>query len=212
MYVARKAFTLMEILVATFLLGLLLVGFLLFLLPTLKVMGRASAQTEVQQQALLAFERIERELRTSGSTAVGVFSQSLVGAGQWPGLYLTPLQGVDGQGQPNWAPRLLAFWWNPTDQRLMMKTWPPKTPASFAQEPILSRPAHLSTTDFHDLINSTTATERRLASGGVAFDVIHAGASSALVAPLTLQIELERQVGHEHEQFKFHKVLTLRTL
>jgi len=212
MCAVRKAFTLMEILVAAGLLGLLLLGFLLFLLPTLKVMGRASAQTEVQQQALLAFERIDRELRTSGSTAVGVFSQSLVGAGQWPGLCLTPLQGVDGQGQPNWAPRMLAFWWDSSEQRLMVKTWPPKNPPSFAQEPVLSRPARLTAIEFHDLVHGLNGSERRLASGVTAFDVVHGGTGSALVAPLTLQIELQRQVGHEHEQFKFHKVLTLRTL
>lgn len=203
----------LELLVALALFGLLLTGFIMFLMPTLKAMGRATAQTEVQQQALLAFERIERELRTSGSTGVQVFPQSLVGAGRRPGLSLTPLKGVDGKGQPNWANSLVAVWWNAADQRLRLKSWPPKNPPSFVSPPQLSEPAQLSLDEFESLAASNNGSEVNLAAGVISFDVLHGGAnSSSLVPPLTLQIELERQVGHEYEKFKIHKVITLRTL
>ena len=212
MFVARRGMSLPEILVTCALAILLLGGFVAFLLPTLGLVARGTSQTEAQQQGVLALERIERELRTSGSTAVGVFGQSLVGPVESPGLYLTPLADVDGQGQPNWAPRMLAFYWDRAGQRLLMKSWPPKPPASFAQGPVLSRPARLTVTDFRDWVTSSNGSEHSLASGVTQFDVLHAGSGSALVAPLTLQIELQRQEGHHREQFKFRKVFTLRTL
>lgn len=212
MCAGRKAFTLPELLVAFGLLAFLTLAFLQFLLPTLNAMARATAQSELQQQALLAFERIERELRTSASTAVGVLSQSTVGAGQAPGLYLTPLQDVDGQGQANWEPKLLAVWWNPSSQRLLIKSWPPKDPPAFAQPPSVTRPAALSKLEFIDLTSGSNGSERFLAAGVSRFDVTHGGTGMALVPPLELHIELERQEGHHFERFKLNRVVSLRVL
>lgn len=212
MYAAPKGFSLLELLIACGLLALLGMGFLLLLTPTLSALGRGVAQTETQQQAALALDRIERELRTATTTSIGVMSQTVVGPGQNPGLYLTPLQDVNDQGQPVWRPQLLAFWWNPANRRLLMKSWPPLTPPSFAQPPTSSHPAQLTGVDFRDLISSTNGSERSLASGVVFFDALHAGTGPALVPPLTLKIELERQEGHHLERFSFRKVFCLRTL
>ncbi|MFN8608982.1 MAG: type II secretion system protein [Vulcanimicrobiota bacterium] len=209
---ARRGLSLVELLVVCFLVGLLGLAFVSALLPTMQAMARASAQTELQQQAVLCLERIERELRSSTSTGVGILSQALVGPGQNPGLFLTPLKDVDGQGQPNWDPRIVAIWWDRSDGRVRSKTWPPKDPPSLAHEPGLNRPAGLSRLEFADLINGRNGSERFLAAGVTDFDAVHGGSGTALVPPLTVQIELSRQEGHHREKFKLKRVVSLRTL
>jgi hypothetical protein len=204
----RRGLSLAEVLVAAALALLLLTCFLWFLLPSLSAMARSTAQSEAQQQGVLALERIERELRRSAASGVAVFPKPAAA----PGLYLTPLQDVNDKGQPNWALELVAVWWNRSQQRLWIKSWPPKDPPALAQDPVLSRPARLSAANYQDLVSRQNGTERSLAAGVIDFDPQHAGGSgSTLVGPLHVQIELERQEGRHKQRFKFRKVFGLRT-
>lgn len=212
MSAGRKGLSLVEVLVAAGLAVLLLTCFLWFLVPSLSAMGRSTAQSEVQQQAVLALERIEREVRRSTVSGVGLYPKAAVAVTAAPGLYLTPLQDVNDKGQPNWALEVVAVWWNRAERRLWIKGWPPKDPAGFSQDPVLSRPAHLSGAEFQTLVSSKNGTERSLAAGVVDFDLQHAGgASPTLVGPLSLHIELEREEGRHKQRFKFRKVFSLRT-
>lgn len=204
----RRAFTLVETLVALGLAALLLVGFLWLLLPTLNIVATGSARTEAQQQALFALDKMERALRAATVGSVQIFPQSSWSSGEPPGLCFTPMLDVDGAGYVRWDPRLECYWWDRAGSRLMTKTWPPQPPAAVTQDPTPSRAARLLASDFLALVNSTNGTERGLANGVVNFDV-EGGPGPALVPPLRISLELMREEGHAKERFKFARVITL---
>ena len=67
-----KAFTLLEVLIASGL-SLLLAGLFLGVLgPTLRATGRNSARISLQQSALLALNRISKELQASCVSGIGI--------------------------------------------------------------------------------------------------------------------------------------------
>ncbi|MBT9587370.1 hypothetical protein IV102_28775 [bacterium] len=206
-----KGITLIELLVTVGLVLVLLVAGMWLFLPTLNALSRGTARSEVEEQAVLSLYKVEEELRRSAPEGIQVFSQAEVTAARFPGLLVTPLKDVDGDGDRVWWPKVLAIWWDRPGQRLSLKSWPPKNPAGFAMEPTVNRPACLNLNEYVSLVESLNGTEISWAKGVTQFDVTDSGVADWAVPPISLTITVRRQEGHHMESFQARRTLTLRT-
>jgi len=117
----RRAFTLLEVLLAG-VLSLMLLGLLVrIFLPMSKGLVRGSEQAGLQQTASVA-------LATLGRALVRTTPEGVSLADQGRALALQPLAGVNAAGRQILTEELIACWWSADQKKLFLRHWPPSPP------------------------------------------------------------------------------------
>lgn len=193
MFRRTSGWTLIELLVAS-VLGVLLLGMTVsFLIPSMRYSGEGAARAEVQQQAIMALNAMEADLRT---TSVSGLTISYGNQTAPPGFAVQPVEDVTQRGAQVWKLGLYVSYWDKTEGRLVRETWPPTPPGSLQTTLVNTEPNRITDPDFLGLVSNKNGSERYLASGVTNFTVRHAGISTtAITPPITLNVTLERKPG-----------------
>lgn len=113
-----KGLTLLEVMVAMALLALGLTVLFLVLLPALETTRRGSQMAQLQQEAAVIAEWLERDLAITPP----------VGLATEPGIVgLHQVVGVASDGGLRWADEVILY--RSLDQQLLRKQWPPNPPS-----------------------------------------------------------------------------------
>lgn len=102
------------------LIGLALVGVVLFLVArllgvALSTSARESALIEMEQTALVALQRIEKDLQKTSAGGVSYLPKQ---PNQVSGVAINPIDDVSADGNLAWLDRVAIFHWDPNDQVL----------------------------------------------------------------------------------------------
>lgn len=117
----KKAFTLVEILIAgTLFLGMLAI-IVQVLIPVMRASQRTANRVELQSLAAVALQTIVKDLTHSGATGVsGPFQEG----DDSVSFALHPNAGFDSDGKSLWADHLVAYRWDPPTKSLTRTLWP----------------------------------------------------------------------------------------
>lgn len=117
---SARAFSLLETLVGAFLLLLLLTVMFQILVPMSKGSVRGAQQSELQQSAVLALDRLTRDLEACPPAGI------TLGAGDRYACHR--LVDVAADGSQMLSTDLVLVWWDRTTGRLWRRVWPPEPP------------------------------------------------------------------------------------
>lgn len=198
--------TLLELLIMVCLFSLLGTLFVWFLVPSMRISGQQSARVELQQQAMLAVNRVAGVLQTTAAAGISRRDNDPVT------LAAVPLLDVDQQGRQQWATNMTVFYWDKTADRLYEKIWD-KTftpPPNLAFDP--GRPALATPLQLLEIVNSSQGVPRSLAQGVGNFSLVGAGGDSTLTMALNVTVELQRKTSQkqELERYVASRVITVR--
>jgi prepilin-type N-terminal cleavage/methylation domain-containing protein len=202
----KRGFSLLEVLVAAGLLGLLLVLTFGYLLPAAKAAYRYQTRGHLQQTALVALSLIEAAADTTSPAGVSWSKTSPIAIGFNPVDALQPSNAI-----LTWTDRYEIFWWDETERTLKLTEWPPSPPSPTTEESSTVRAKRLPPERLSEIIETATKT-RTLAYGVTNFTVDHPGAEDTLIQPVTITIELT-ELGREDrdDAQKYSHSLTFRT-
>ncbi|MGE0491528.1 MAG: PilW family protein [Vulcanimicrobiota bacterium] len=194
---ARRAFTLLEVMVAAglfLIVGLILVN---LLIPTLRTAGRTSQRAQLQQQGLLAGRWLVDDLQLAAAGGVGIRSGPDV-------LAIQPANDLSADGVVVWQQELVVYY--VADRRLWRRTWAPGRVPSMALNLSTNQPTRPGPAQLLQLVSQLDASPRPIAANVDSFTVTHAGSGAAVASPITIELEL----SEGQERYRLRKVTALR--
>jgi len=201
----RAGLSLVELLVTVALMGMLGTLFVWFLVPSMRISGQQSARAELQQQAVLAVNRIAAVLQTTASAGISRRASEPVT------VAAVPLLNVDNQGRQQWATNMTLFYWDKPGERLFEKVWEQGwAPPDLTFDP--GRPVTATPGQLLAIIDSANGGARSLARGVSRFAVTGAAGDATLTMPLNVTLELQRTTSQrrEVESYTASRVFTVR--
>lgn len=201
----EAGFSLLELLVAVALMGMLGTLFVWFLVPSMRISGQQSARAELQQQAVLAVNRVAAVLQTTAAAGVSRRASEPVT------VAAVPLVNVDSQGRQQWATNMTLFYWDKPGERLCEKVWEQGwSPPALTFDP--GRPATATAGQLLAIIDSANGGPRSLARGVKTFSVTGAAGDATLTMPLNVTLELQRTTSQRQaaESYVASRVFTVR--
>jgi len=185
----------MEVLVSATLLIMLASLVTAFLVPCMKAQVRGSAQSDEQRQAATSLEAMARDLRGTTYGGVSLLNRQPPDDEQFPVVMgIVRASDVNGIGRLVWEEKVVCYVWDRPGQRLFYREWPPGP--GLTVELSTSAPRRLLETDL--LIIAGLPPAKVLAYGVTAMDVQHpAGRGPDVNGPLTISLELHRDVAHQ---------------
>ncbi|MGE0493532.1 MAG: type II secretion system protein J [Vulcanimicrobiota bacterium] len=178
-----RAYTLVEVLVAAFLMSLLLTVLFQVLFPLVRASHRSYRRISMQEVGGLALDRLARQFEAT--PAVGVTPPQTTA--QQVVLALHPIDSVSSSGRQFYADHLEVFHWRRDSGRLIHETW------TEAGVDLSLEPRRLTAIELQAVVDSDNGSERVLAHGVTSFVVAAAGSGPGLVLPLTVTLKLEDQ-------------------
>ena len=204
-----RGFTLVELLVAFALLGLLSLMFVWFIVPSMRMASLGTTRVDIQQMAVLACNRVATELLDTAPSGVSLHSRAQADPTSEPVVVaIVPLRDIDENGHRVWENVVSVFFWQRSDGRLLLRHFPPGPPGALSVNPLpVDRPSQLPTTDLLALANAS-ASVVDVASKVVAFDVIRVTGGRAF----SVELSIEKGVAgkQQAERFDYKKVVSLR--
>lgn len=203
----RSAFTLLEILIA---LGILVVvGSLisLLLVRTMRATTRGTLRVEMQQQAVIAMQRILTDLHKSCCAGVTVRSGAAPRALcicpiSQPDLRAGEPPPVQGDGQLVWSKFFLIYDYDSAAQQIRYREWPPGSVAATSLETDPGNPRRLTSGRLAQVLAGTGTHLQVVCSGVTSFQLSYppGGSDDQYVQPLTLEIVQQRRGNTGHSQ------------
>lgn len=198
---ATRGLSLAEVLI-----GLALVGVVLFLVArllsvALETSARESALIEMEQTALVALQRIEKELQKTTAGGVSYLSKQ---ANQDSGVAVNPIDDVSADGNLAWVDRVVIFHWSPGEKLLR------RTSVLGLSATSLSLPVHLTEVQIRSLLGRPDRATGIIGNGVSDFDVqpgVAVGSSPVVLVSVELERRFPRQ-GLRH--FAMTRQVTLR--
>ncbi|MCA9790334.1 MAG: prepilin-type N-terminal cleavage/methylation domain-containing protein [Candidatus Eremiobacteraeota bacterium] len=196
-----KAFTLIEVLVASTL-TLLLIGLCFsFLIPALRHSRHGAVQAELQQMATLSMRKLVDDIEKTNYSGISLCQDPVV-------LAIHPLVDVTPAGRRVYADELVVYFYDSANQVLKRRTWPPEPPAGI---PVPGSEAALRLTgDQLKMFPGASSRARSMANSLVEFEITHAGTAGFLQLPLKVRMVTESGSGRERERFELVRTITLR--
>jgi len=190
-----SGFTIIEILVAAFLLTLLLSLIFAFLLPTMKAAALGSARAEIQQEALRALDSMGFDLMSSASSGISL-CQPATEPEKGP-LYIGILRvvNVDPQGNNIWEQALVVYYWKGAGSPLVRKVWSPASPPSLAIVISPDRPVRVGETDLSKIALDPGLSGQVLARDVSELLVTNSGMGASVSSPIELGITIARKAA-----------------
>ena len=184
-----RAFTLIELMVALLLGGLVLGVIAFLLLSAMRVSATGGTRVELQQAAAISAERLARDLQKTPLAGVTINNQSDLFT-----LTIHPLAGVGLDGQQQWSDRLLLYRWQQSEGKLELRE------IDIGARDTVLRPTGAQ---IQSWLGDTSIQPRTLASE-VTLIELNSADPATMQQPLHLIIQLERSTGGGQTPEQFH--------
>lgn len=188
--------TLLEMLVVIGLIGLLIALVARFFAPFMRNVSRGLDRVEMQQQGMVALNKIRERLQASAVEGISYRASSPVTLSINRLMVQPAGEIVDATGNLRWRTDLDLFVWQASTSQLRTRTWPPAVsgdPLSLSGIDITSPLVPKKpTSDQLQSLAANLQTTTTLATGVVDFSVTNTGPGGELRMPLQLRIKLQR--------------------
>lgn len=202
----RRGLTLLEMIVAAALFGLLATLIVQVLVPVGKGSVRATQQVELQQSAALALDQLARDVTASAPRGVTVAASGGTAADSTALVGIQRLQDVAADGSQVLDDRLVVVWWNAQEGRLWRKTWPPGPPDDDDHLP--GTQWRLSAAELGQVAAAQNGYERMLARNVKSFSLT----LNAESVSVKLSLEAPAPDGRPPERFELERHIYLRSV
>ena len=204
-----KGFTLVELLVAFALLGLLALMFVWFIVPTMRMASLGTTRVDIQQMAVLACNRIAAELLDTSPSGVSLYSRAQADPAADPVVVaIVPLRDIDESGHRVWENRVSVYFWQRSTGKLLLRHYPPGPPGALTVNPLpVDRPTQFPTVDLLALANAS-AQAVNVANKVVSFDVTRVTGRRAYAVDMSIEEGVSGK--QQAERFDYKKVVSLR--
>lgn len=177
----------------------------LLLLRTTRATLRGTMRVEMQQQGLLALEKIQASMRRSCAAGISLRSGASPRA-----IAICPISSPDlrsseppplqADGKLRWSSFFQIFHHHPDRRQLLFREWPPGSEPASSLETSRALPRRLSPNRLAQVLAGSTPREVVLATGVTEFNLLHppGGSDDLYVQPLTLQLVLQREGNTGH--------------
>lgn len=159
--------TVLEILIVATLVILLGGIIALVVRPVLDSTSRDSTRARLQQDGLVALNRMETDLRQSATAGISILSA--VNAGDPVALAVNALKPGVFQGSQQWEDHLYVYVWTAASARLTRRLWPPGPPGG--QAPTVIAPLQCPSTLLSAIALTESPAALLLASHVTSFSV-----------------------------------------
>lgn len=209
----RRAFTLLEVMIAAAV--LLVVGGLgvLLLVRTLTATARGQLRIDMQQQALNAVQKLVGDMKKSCAAGISIRSGDAPRAIaicpiSQPDLRPGEPPPVQENGDLRWSSFFLIYSYNSAAGQLLYREWPPGSVVPTTLETAINNPRRLAPDRLAEVLAGTTPRQLVLVSGVTEFSISYGpdGSDEEFVQPITIKLVQQRE-GHTKtglpEIFKF---------
>lgn len=203
-----RGHTLPEVLLTATLVALLWGMLTQILIPTWKAAALNSARLGLQQQGLMALERILKDLKAAPLRGVGI--RPPVQSGEPTVLSIHPITEVTAStpSTPIYATQLTVFTFDPVQQLLRRRVWPDPVAGATSLDGILQPPTMLQPVrprpeSLLYFGQHRDARERILARQVTALEITSGVAAPRLSNPLTLRLRLEQPASGRPQPLSF---------
>ena len=181
-----RAMSIIEMLIACGVMGILLAMIADLVAPTITITTEGTMRVDLQEQGMIATNKMVYALQQTSPTGVSLSVPASPGG---PMMAATnPLAGVDSFGYPLYQSQVQVFWTNTATKEIWTKSWPvspPDPPYNFTTStPNVVTPAQLST-----IVNTTNGTERRLVQYVNAFTIQQEPTSGGSVFAIRMDMQ-----------------------
>ncbi len=191
----------------------------LLLQSTSRAALRTTMRTEMQQQALVAIQRLVTDLRRSCCAGVSIRSGAAPVA-----LAICPLSqpdlragsqtGVLNNGELLWSDFYQIYWYDASAQKLIYREWPPGNPVATAEELDVTKPRRLTPGRIAEILNAPLGRHLTLMTGVTGFEISYppGGSDLLMVQPVSLKVTLQRKgnTGHvDPETYTYRRTFFL---
>ena len=181
-----------------------------FLITSLQAQARMAVRVDVQEQAMMACNRVARDLQ--GSVLAGVSLRKSAGS-QPEVLAIHPLVGVSTGDPPSqiFSRQVVVYAWKPGQGRIVRQLWPadPSHPPAGAI-PTVFKPFRVNQDDLLTLGNSSNATAPSFGGDVTAFNVTTPATPPQISPPITLTLSLAKSVKGRNYSYTLTRKLSLR--
>ncbi len=199
-----KGFTLLEVLIASAL-SLLLVGlFLGILVPALRATGRNSARIALQQSALLALNRVSKEIQASCVSGIGILP------GDPMVLSVHRIADVVNTSPASRAfdSQLIVYLYRPATRQIRRRLWPEPglgetTLDGLLEPPTANRALRPEARSLLYFAQNPGPRETVLVGQVRQFSVTSKSVAPEVTPPLVLSLELEGEIPGSREPYRF---------
>jgi hypothetical protein len=196
----RRGVTVLELMI-TLTIVLVVTGLSALLLSsTSRAALRTTMRTEMQQQALVAVQRLITDLRRSCCSGVGIRSGSAPLAVaicplSQPGLRAGSQSGVLNNGELLWSDFYQIYSYDAGARTLNYREWPPGNPVPSADELDITKPRRLAPGRIAEILNVPAGRQLTLVTGLAAFEIRYppGGSDALMIQPVTFKLTLERR-------------------
>lgn len=202
---ARRGTTLIEVLVTTGLVFLVVGLAALLLVRTTRATLRGTMRVEMQQQGVLALEKVLAAMRLSCSGGVSVRSGAqpravAVCPVSSPTLRSGEPSPLQADGRLRWSSFFQIFYHHEASRQLRFREWPPGSVPASALETSRALPRRLSPARLAEVLSGSASREAVLVSGVTEFNLTYppGGSDDQYIQPLTLQIVQQREGNTGH--------------
>ncbi|MBX3172451.1 MAG: hypothetical protein KF760_33915 [Candidatus Eremiobacteraeota bacterium] len=191
--------TVLELLIAMTIMLVVSALLALLLQSTSRAALRTTMRTEMQQQALVAVQRLLTDLRRSCCAGVSIRSGASPLA-----IAICPMgqEGVLNNGSLLWSDFYQIYSYDAGARTLNYREWPPGSPTATADELDVTKPRRLSSGRLAEVLNHPPARQLTLMTGVAAFEITYppGGSDLLLVQPVSVKVVLQRRGNTGHSQ------------
>lgn len=186
-----RAFTLVEVILASALAFVLLSLCVAVLVPLARATARSADQVDLRQMAYVSLDRLSADLGRSAPEGITVGADVIA---------IQPLVDLSADGLQVWDSQLIVWFWN--HGQLRRRLWPP-APPDLGWAPSPSRPRHPSPAELGRLAVSS---DSQVLAGFVESFEVSGGRAPLFVQPISLSLRLKR----EKESYSLSTTVFLR--
>ena len=173
-----RAFTLVELVLASALAFVLLSLCVAVLVPLARATARSADQVDLRQMAYVSLDRLSADLSRSAPEGISVGANVMA---------IQPLVDLSADGLQVWDSQLITWFWK--DGQLRRRLWPPGPP-DLGWVPDPSRPRHPTPAE---LTRLAVLTDSQVLAGFVESFEVTGGTPPLFVQPISLKLRLKRE-------------------
>lgn len=191
---SRRAFTLIELVVAAALAALVLGLGSAYLVPALRATSRSAARVELEQRAVVALSRLVNDIEHTAPAGMSLRSSAPVC------VAVNRLDEVRPNGDLIWSDAYVIYYHDSVNNLLIRRLWPPGDPAPNSAQTKRGKPKKLSPSELADIVSRPPVDYSILARDVQSFEILQAGDDLLVKQPVQFRLTLERKVAGGRRQ------------